>query len=373
MCDIDEVIRIIREEDEPKQVMMARWKLSEIQANAILDMRLRALTAMERQRVLDELAELRALIDVENKWTANGVLLGWRWPQNSGDNLHLIDTTPSSAAGRSDAPLVVGQTFVDSEAEIYLTTLAVATDASGERSADVRVNFGPFPGNRAPTLALAASALNVPAGAQVTFTATATDPDADALAYHWRSSDNSAAATAVVGPNAPAFTRSFATAGQYVVTCTVSDMKGAVATRFLLVTVGNGNSRSAISGRITLAGQGLAGVGLSTGTGNGVVTDSDGYYTIPNLSAGTYTVSPLLFGYTFNELFNNSVLVGPNFSGANFSAELVPTVSIAATTPPHDGSHSTKSMRLNPSFQNDLQNTKSTSQAYQTMKPSDCR
>ena len=278
-------------------------------------------------------AELRALIDAENKWVANGVLLGWRWPQNSGDNLHLIDTTPSSAAGRSDAPLVVGQTFVDSEAEIYLTTLAVATDASGERSADVRVNFGPFPGNRAPTLALAASALNVPAGAQVTFTATATDPDADALAYHWRSSDNTAAATAVVGPSAPAFTRSFATAGQYVVTCTVSDMKGAVATRLLLVTVGNGNSRYAISGRITLAGQGLAGVGLSTGTGNGVVTDSDGYYTIPNLSAGTHTVSPLLFGYTFNDLFNNSVLVGPNFSGANFTADLVPTVSLVATTP----------------------------------------
>ena len=97
--------------------------------------------------------------------------------------------------------------------------------------------------------------------------------------------------------------------------------------------VGNGASRFAISGRITLAGQGLAGVSVSTGTGNGVLSDSDGYYTVPNLSVGTYTVSPLLFGYTFNDLFNNSVLVGPSFSGASFSAELVPTVSLAATTP----------------------------------------
>jgi hypothetical protein len=41
--NIDEVIRIIREEDEPKQVMMARWELTDIQAEAILNLRLRAL------------------------------------------------------------------------------------------------------------------------------------------------------------------------------------------------------------------------------------------------------------------------------------------------------------------------------------------
>ena len=41
---------------------MERFELSERQAQAILDMRLRALTAMERQRVIDELEELRAKI-----------------------------------------------------------------------------------------------------------------------------------------------------------------------------------------------------------------------------------------------------------------------------------------------------------------------
>ncbi|WP_275426960.1 DNA gyrase subunit A, partial [Stenotrophomonas maltophilia] len=41
--DLDEVIRIIREEDEAKPALMARFSLTEIQANAILDTRLRAL------------------------------------------------------------------------------------------------------------------------------------------------------------------------------------------------------------------------------------------------------------------------------------------------------------------------------------------
>ena len=48
--NIDEVIRIIREEDEPKQVMMARWSLTDNQAEAILNMRLRALAQAGRIR-----------------------------------------------------------------------------------------------------------------------------------------------------------------------------------------------------------------------------------------------------------------------------------------------------------------------------------
>jgi topoisomerase IV subunit A len=43
--NLDEVIRIIREEDEPKPVLMARFKLTDVQAEAILNMRLRAAQA----------------------------------------------------------------------------------------------------------------------------------------------------------------------------------------------------------------------------------------------------------------------------------------------------------------------------------------
>ncbi|MCP5059636.1 MAG: DNA gyrase subunit A [bacterium] len=62
---LDEVIAIIRAAaDTPaaRSELMARFELSERQAQAILDMRLRSLTAMERQRVMDELEALRALI-----------------------------------------------------------------------------------------------------------------------------------------------------------------------------------------------------------------------------------------------------------------------------------------------------------------------
>jgi DNA gyrase subunit A len=62
---LDEVIQIIRGADDTpaaRSALMARFELSERQAQAILDMRLRALTALERQKVLEELEELRTRI-----------------------------------------------------------------------------------------------------------------------------------------------------------------------------------------------------------------------------------------------------------------------------------------------------------------------
>lgn len=64
--NIDEVIKIIRgsESSEVAQEnLMTRFKLSEIQAKAILDMPLRRLAALERQKIEDELKELLSLID----------------------------------------------------------------------------------------------------------------------------------------------------------------------------------------------------------------------------------------------------------------------------------------------------------------------
>ncbi|MGB3540368.1 MAG: DNA topoisomerase IV subunit A [Mesorhizobium sp.] len=58
--NIDEVIRIIREEDEPKQVMMARWELTDTQAEAILNMRLRALRKLEEIEIRKEFDGLSA-------------------------------------------------------------------------------------------------------------------------------------------------------------------------------------------------------------------------------------------------------------------------------------------------------------------------
>ena len=59
LLNIDEVIAIIRQSDEPKAALIARFKLSERQADDILDIRLRQLARLEAIKIEQELAELR--------------------------------------------------------------------------------------------------------------------------------------------------------------------------------------------------------------------------------------------------------------------------------------------------------------------------
>jgi len=56
--NIDEVIHIIRTEDEPKQVLMARFELTEVQADYILDTKLRQLARLEEVKIRAEQSEL---------------------------------------------------------------------------------------------------------------------------------------------------------------------------------------------------------------------------------------------------------------------------------------------------------------------------
>ncbi len=63
--DIDTVIKIIREEDQPKQVLMQHFNIDEIQAEAILELKLRHLAKLEEmeiRREQDELAARAAII-----------------------------------------------------------------------------------------------------------------------------------------------------------------------------------------------------------------------------------------------------------------------------------------------------------------------
>ncbi len=76
--NIDEVIRIIRFEDEPKQKLIERFKLTDVQAEAILNLRLRALSRLqeieiraEHERLSAEKLELEALLASEDRqWAA---------------------------------------------------------------------------------------------------------------------------------------------------------------------------------------------------------------------------------------------------------------------------------------------------------------
>ncbi len=65
--NLDEVIRIIREEDEPKKALMAAFKLTDVQAEAILNMRLRSLRKLEE---LEIKRENRALTKEKKELTA---------------------------------------------------------------------------------------------------------------------------------------------------------------------------------------------------------------------------------------------------------------------------------------------------------------
>jgi topoisomerase-4 subunit A len=56
--NLEEVIRIIREGEDPKAEMMVRWELTEVQADAILNMRLRALRRLEEIEIRKELHSL---------------------------------------------------------------------------------------------------------------------------------------------------------------------------------------------------------------------------------------------------------------------------------------------------------------------------
>jgi len=71
---LDEVITLIRNSKDPEVArvgLMAQFNLSEIQAKAILEMRLQRLTGLERDKILNEYKEVKALIDRLNEILAN--------------------------------------------------------------------------------------------------------------------------------------------------------------------------------------------------------------------------------------------------------------------------------------------------------------
>ena len=78
--NLDEIIRIIREEEDPKAVMMAKFALTDNQAEAILNMKLRNLRKLEESEIRKEFDDLTAekgelealLADEKLRWQAIG-------------------------------------------------------------------------------------------------------------------------------------------------------------------------------------------------------------------------------------------------------------------------------------------------------------
>ena len=290
----------------------------------------------------------------DNAWEANGIELNW----GDGGNYLLLDTTPGSPWGKVDSAVVVGRTYADEPANLYLTPIAKGADSpsSSDQWLDVVVQVGPFPTNVPPTVSLsAAGAVNrgtlvVSNGAQVDFVAMAQDANGDTLAYHWEFGDGSFSIT-----NRPTCSKVFSADGQYVVRCEVSDMRGGVASAWMVVVVGSPVTRM-MFGRITDDdGNPLQGIrvhncgtfpqyvptnpesGASGHTNSGsyrmAYTDSDGYYAIGNLDAGVWQNRAFQLGFRDEPMFDNPVDVSASDAfGLDHTLHRLPRVSIAVLT-----------------------------------------
>jgi hypothetical protein len=243
-----------------------------------------------------------------NRWMTNGARI--LWAQTGNQQSLLLDTTPGSPNDRDDAALVIGRTFADKAAGIYITT--IGKGGTVPESLDVVVNKGTFPNNVPPTISIQAGATNIFSGANVLFTASATDANGDALAYYWDFGDGT------FGSNSASVSKTFTT-GEYVVRCTVTDMKGGTASDSVIIRAGS-PSTYRISGKILDNNVPVEGVRVYVSGTKMTYTDSDGSYALVGLTPGSYTVNAQLDGYTFyHPGFSNPIGVGPNVTNADFN------------------------------------------------------
>ncbi|HEX8553050.1 MAG TPA: PKD domain-containing protein [Abditibacteriaceae bacterium] len=158
----------------------------------------------------------------------NGALVYWAYAKDR--HCDLLDMTPGSPAGALDAPLVLGRTFSDMQANIHITPTAL----SGENSEklEITVNKGPFPNNRPPRVSLSFPPSEILRIREpITMLAEATDPDGDSLAYHWDFDDGEwDGGEWDGGAAASTVSHKFGRFLTYNVRCTVTDMKGGTAT-----------------------------------------------------------------------------------------------------------------------------------------------
>jgi hypothetical protein len=244
------------------------------------------------------------------RWLLDGAQI--RWAGNGNQRSHLLDMTPGSQNGKDDSPLLAGRTFSDRVSGIHITVLGKG--GTSPESLDIMVNRGSFPNNQLPLVTFTASATNVSANTTVTFTATGTDPDGDELAYFWDFGDGN------YGGNSRTATKSWSSTGEYLVRCEVTDMKGGTGSAWMVVRVGN-PSTFRISGRVLLEGAPLEGVRVFVSSSRSTFTDSQGYYSLVGLPAGSYTVNANREGYRFASFgFANPVSVGPSANTINFLA-----------------------------------------------------
>ncbi len=145
--NLDEVIRIIRYEDEPKAALIRTFELSEVQAEAILNMRLRSLRKLEEMEIRNEHKKLSA----EQK-TLQGLLQneGQRWKKISAEIAEVGQKFGAGALGArrtkisAAAPVleIVAEALVEREPiTVILSEKGWIRAQKGHLAADAELKF----------------------------------------------------------------------------------------------------------------------------------------------------------------------------------------------------------------------------------------
>ncbi len=255
-----------------------------------------------------------------NPWMNRGALvIAEPWPSTDQESV-LLDVTPGSgfsfsggpsqASDTLDSVLLIGRTFADPDGQLFVTAL----DATGTTNAvDLRIEIGAFPTNLPPTVNVTPSATNISVGVPALFSATASDPNGDELAYYWTFGDFQWWST-----NGPSISKAWTNPGEYVARCEVSDMRGGLTSHQVLIRVGSPATLQ-LRGSVTSSNQPLEGVRVSASSNLIAWTDATGAYVIPNVIAGSYTVTAARGDTLLTRSFTNPIAVAGSLTGLNFS------------------------------------------------------
>jgi hypothetical protein len=219
------------------------------------------------------------------------------------DTAHVVRWTPTNAD--------IGQkTF----------SVKVTDQYGGQTTQQVSIDVLAQPNNE-PQVNLLVVDSPTTVGQNVYLEADAYDNDGDPLTYTWSVSGGGSISDA--SDNSAWFAPS--QIGTTTVTVKVSDGKCTV-TKFgyitVMTTVPPDLATYTVSGTVTSGGVGLSGVTMTApGAGLGTATtDSSGYYLLPGVANGTYTVTPSMTGYTFSPTSTSVTVNGANQAGNNFVA-----------------------------------------------------
>jgi topoisomerase-4 subunit A len=131
--NLDEVIRIVRREDEPKPVLMKRFKLTDVQAEAILETKLRHLARLEEMKIRGEQKELSVEQDFLERTLKSGAKLTKLIRDELAADAEVYgDARRTKIVERAAAQAIAEEELVTSEpVTVVLSTLGWVRQARG--------------------------------------------------------------------------------------------------------------------------------------------------------------------------------------------------------------------------------------------------